>query len=715
MPNRFLGALLGLVLLPAIAFGQATVLQGGSQTQGHIPTYATTGGTPVVSDGGTAAGGVLGANPSQLGVTARGTGTAPFIGQGNGPNGEIVCYYDGPTNSSAGYHSLCFSANVGSKAIISTQAGGGASAQGLQFLIDGTTYNFPGDFPTIPVTVPNGGTGLTSVTAHNLLIGNGTSALTLLAPSSTTGMPLVSQGSSTDPAYGSISVGGGGTGLTDLTAHNLIIGNGTSAATLLPPGTSGLPLLSAGASSDPAYGTLGISGGGTGQTTANAALNALLPSQATHNGQFLTTDGTDTSWATVAGTGTVTSVTFQDGLTADNNPCTISCTAKLANVADGSVLANISGGATFPSATTTSDLLDATLGNTQGNIAYRNGSGWTVLAPSTNGLALVTGGAGANPSWSQVGINNLSIAGQTQGDVIYFNGSAWTRLAAGTSGQVLTTGGASADPAWSAPVTVPVQQTVLSGPVDSNGLAAFGGSTGSTTVTASGTLIATSANGFGSNGGVNNICSITNPSWTGLSTNGTTYLYLDATSSTCTTGSSANLAPTYQWGGTYSTTSGQFTFNIQEMVGKVGNGSTADQANRVYVGEVTVSGNVVTAITWYQLLGRYDSGFTATLPSASTNVSKSSNLGIKPTVGLLIIECTTTDQGYAVGDQIVNGYMGGNSANLFVQNPVWVTANTIGFSTGTVNGAITTPKGGGANVSLTAASWKYKLVANRGW
>ncbi len=37
--------------------------------------------------------------------------------------------------------------------------------------------------------------------------------------------------------------------------------------------------------------------GGTGQTTANAALNALLPSQSTHTGQVLTSDGTNTSWA----------------------------------------------------------------------------------------------------------------------------------------------------------------------------------------------------------------------------------------------------------------------------------------------------------------------------------------------------------------------------------------------------------------------------------
>jgi hypothetical protein len=43
-------------------------------------------------------------------------------------------------------------------------------------------------------------------------------------------------------------------------------------------------------------GTLPILNGGTGQTTANAAFNALAPSQATHSGKYLKTDGTNTSW-----------------------------------------------------------------------------------------------------------------------------------------------------------------------------------------------------------------------------------------------------------------------------------------------------------------------------------------------------------------------------------------------------------------------------------
>lgn len=47
--------------------------------------------------------------------------------------------------------------------------------------------------------------------------------------------------------------------------------------------------------------TVQIKQGGTGQTTANAGLNALLPSQTGNNGKFLQTDGSNTSWQTATG------------------------------------------------------------------------------------------------------------------------------------------------------------------------------------------------------------------------------------------------------------------------------------------------------------------------------------------------------------------------------------------------------------------------------
>lgn len=55
--------------------------------------------------------------------------------------------------------------------------------------------------------------------------------------------------------------------------------------------------------------TIAIANGGTGQTSANAALNALLPSQTGNNGKVLQTNGTTTSWQTGGGGGSAAGVT----------------------------------------------------------------------------------------------------------------------------------------------------------------------------------------------------------------------------------------------------------------------------------------------------------------------------------------------------------------------------------------------------------------------
>lgn len=47
-------------------------------------------------------------------------------------------------------------------------------------------------------------------------------------------------------------------------------------------------------------GTLPIGNGGTGQTTAQNAIDALLPSQTSNSGKFLTTNGSTSSWGTAS-------------------------------------------------------------------------------------------------------------------------------------------------------------------------------------------------------------------------------------------------------------------------------------------------------------------------------------------------------------------------------------------------------------------------------
>lgn len=256
-------------------------------------------------------------------------------------------------------------------------------------------------------------------------------------------------------------------------------------------------------------------------------------------------------------------------------------------------------------------------------------------------------------------------------------------------------------------IAVPVRQTVLKGNVDTSGFSAFGGSTGSTTVTASSTLVATCADGVNDRVGT-----IVNPSWTGLSTNGTMYLYLDiATDGTCTTGSTT-LAPTYRWGGADVVTNLQNTFNIQEMKMKVGNGATATQVYRVFIGEVMVAGGVVNAITWYALMGRYHGVFVNTLPSVATAISINHNLGTSENKVQLDLKCLIADDGYAVGDIIVA--MGSQGGTIVSPTTLWNTYKTAGFTTGSTQWGYTS-KTTGANEAPTLASWAYRLKVERSW
>ena len=173
------------------------------------------------------------------------------------------------------------------------------------------------------------------------------------------------------------------------------------------------------------------------------------------------------------GGGTVTNVGTGVGLT--GGPITSTGTISLAAIPVGDVLGNVGGFSAAPNAVSLTDLFDTVFGNAQGDMLYRNGTVWTVLAPGTSGQLLQTGGASANPSWASVtGLTAIAsgdvIANTTgssalptgvtlsslldfvfdnsQGDILYRGASGWTYLAPSTAGYVLQTGGASADPSW---------------------------------------------------------------------------------------------------------------------------------------------------------------------------------------------------------------------------------------------------------------------------
>lgn len=267
---------------------------------------------------------------------------------------------------------------------------------------------------------------------------------------------------------------------------------------------------------------------------------------------------------------------------------------------------------------------------------------------------------------------------------------------------------------------VPVRQTVLGGPVDSSGYPSFLPATSdslsitSQNITSSAPFVAASANGFGSAGAVDRVGQSTaNLTWSGLTANSTNYLYVDVAANGTLTPGSTTLAPTYQFGGTRSTTNGQATFNIQEMSMTVGNGSSAVRTYRIFAGEADTNASTVTATRAYAYRGRYESPLLSIV--AGTPTSFSHNLGIRPrTRPVVALVNQTADAGYAVGDELVGGYELNTSTNAYGLAVVSDSANTVRTVPG-ANGVAAPNKSTGAGSVLTLANWKQKVIVQRGW
>ena len=149
-------------------------------------------------------------------------------------------------------------------------------------------------------------------------------------------------------------------------------------------------------------GTVAIANGGTGQTTAANAINALVPTQTGNSGKYLTTNGTVVSWATVAGgiadadygditvsgTGTVMTI---DNLAVTNAKINDVSLAKLTN---GTLPAALTG-TLASTGTFTLNYSDASNGFTfddsTGSVELRSGDSSNTINVSDAGIQLADG------------------------------------------------------------------------------------------------------------------------------------------------------------------------------------------------------------------------------------------------------------------------------------------------------------------------------------
>ena len=266
------------------------------------------------------------------------------------------------------------------------------------------------------VTITSGTSNVTNVNVTSINVTNVTATLANITTLNATSA-FITTGNIATANVGNLSllnpltVPNGGTGLSTLPAGNVIIGNGTSSPTFIAPGNAGNVLTSIGGVwvSNAAV----ASGGGTGTVTnvsvvtakgfsgtvANSTSNAAITLSATFDG---------IAWSN--STGVLSNVAIGTGLSFSNTTGVLTATGAVANA----VTAVTATAPVFSNGGTTPDISFLAPG-TAGNVLTSTGSAWISNAAVGGG-----GTPGGNPGQIQFnnagafgGDGNLTFSGST--------------------------------------------------------------------------------------------------------------------------------------------------------------------------------------------------------------------------------------------------------------------------------------------------------------
>lgn len=214
-----------------------------------------------------------------------------------------------------------------------------------------------------------------TITQYNIQSGNASNSLNQIAPTATSGVPLISQGSSSQPVFGTAVVQGGGTGLTSATQGDLLYASAANTLLQLAKDTNATRYLSnTGTTNNPAWAQVALATGVSGTLPlANGGTNANLT--ASNGGIFYSTS---TAGAILSGTATAGQL-----------------------LRSGSSTAPTWTTSTYPTTNAVSTLLYASSANTMAALATANsailntnGSGVPSLATSPSVSGTITAGTG---------------------------------------------------------------------------------------------------------------------------------------------------------------------------------------------------------------------------------------------------------------------------------------------------------------------------------